>query len=247
MGDGCNDFNHYGRVNNISQEAPVPIFNAGETTCKRGMSYNVAKNFSVLGASVTLHSYIIENKHRYIESRFSQQLFRVDEKLQEKNSIVKKCLRSMEKNNFSAIVISDYNKGTLSYKDIRQIIKAAKGKPVFIDTKKQDLKQFENCIIKINESEYEKAVSYSKKMIVTRSNKSVLFKKKNKDILSCPVEEVALHDTTGAGDTFLAAFVSYYVASNDLEKSIKFAIQASKVSIQHFGVYAPTLEEICQD
>ena len=247
VGDGCCDYNHFGSVKRISQEAPVPVFDLEFTTNKLGMTYNVTENFENLGVTdIDLHTYVIENKNRYVEQKFSQQLFRVDEKTNTSKNIVNDVLASISNNYYDAVVISDYDKGTLSYTDIQQIIKACKPAPVFIDTKKQDLKQFDNCIVKINEDEYKSSISHSSKMIVTRSDKDVIYVEEGKAIANFPVDKVDLHDVTGAGDSFLAAFVVYYVASNNFKTAIEFAIRSSQITVQHLGVYAPRLEEICQ-
>jgi D-beta-D-heptose 7-phosphate kinase/D-beta-D-heptose 1-phosphate adenosyltransferase len=51
-------------------------------------------------------------------------------------------------------------------------------------------------------------------------------------------------DVTGAGDTFLSALTYGYLQTKNIQQSIKFAIQASEITVRHFGVYAPTLKEI---
>ena len=48
----------------------------------------------------------------------------------------------------------------------------------------------------------------------------------------------------GAGDTFLAALVFKYLSTHSIDEAIKFAMQAAAVTVQHIGVYAPTLEEV---
>jgi sugar/nucleoside kinase (ribokinase family) len=55
---------------------------------------------------------------------------------------------------------------------------------------------------------------------------------------------VEVSDVTGAGDTFLSAFAYQYINTKNLLQSTQFAIAASAVTVQHLGVYAPTLEEI---
>jgi sugar/nucleoside kinase (ribokinase family) len=55
---------------------------------------------------------------------------------------------------------------------------------------------------------------------------------------------VEAFDVCGAGDTFLAALAFEYVQSRDILKSINFAVKAASVTIQHVGVYSPTLAEI---
>lgn len=248
VGDGCCDYNHFGSVKRLSEEAPVPIFNLEYSTDKLGMTYNVKENFQNLGVEdIDLHTFVIENKHRYIEKRFSQQLYRIDEKTQTKVDIINDVLDDIKDKEYDAVVISDYDKGTLSYEDIELIINSVGTTPVFIDTKKTDLKRFKKCIIKINENEYNNSISYSESMIVTRSDKDVIYVKDGKATENFPVDKVDLHDVTGAGDSFLAAFVVYYVTTNNFKNAINFAIRSSQITVQQFGVYAPRLEEICQD
>jgi sugar/nucleoside kinase (ribokinase family) len=59
-----------------------------------------------------------------------------------------------------------------------------------------------------------------------------------------PSNAVEVSDVTGAGDTFLAALVYKYLETTDITQAIPFANRASAVTVQHYGVYAPTLEEI---
>jgi ADP-heptose synthase, bifunctional sugar kinase/adenylyltransferase len=248
VGDGCCDYTHYGSIKRISQEAPVPIFDLDYTESKLGMTYNVKENFINLGLTdIDSHTFVIENKHRYIEKKFSHQVYRVDEKTNTQLDILDAVLKSIEENTYDAVVISDYDKGTLSYQNIEQIIKSCKPAPVFIDTKKKDLAKFKNCIVKINEDEYQNSVSHSSKMIVTRSDKDVLYLENGKTVENFPVDKVDLHDVTGAGDSFLSAFVVYFMATNSLQDAINFAIKSSQITVQKVGVYAPRLEEICQD
>lgn len=240
IGDGCRDYNHYGNVNRISQEAPVPIFDLAESEYKLGMTYNVAENFKNLGVSnISLQTYVIENKHRYIDKKSNQQVYRIDEKVSGNKT---KLDYSGE---YDAVVISDYDKGTLSYEEIEEIINSF-AVPVFIDTKKTDLSRFKNCVVKINETEYLNSTSLPDNLIVTRSDKDVIVLRKGKVVSQHEVQKVQLHDATGAGDSFLAAFVVYYLISNDFNRSIDFAITSSQITVTKFGVYAPRLEEICQ-
>jgi sugar/nucleoside kinase (ribokinase family) len=60
-----------------------------------------------------------------------------------------------------------------------------------------------------------------------------------------PAESVEVVDVTGAGDTFLAALTYQFLETQNIAAAIRFAIKASTITVQHFGVYAPTLEEIC--
>ena len=83
-------------------------------------------------------------------------------------------------------------------------------------------------------------ISDAENMIVTFGSEKVVYK----DRLYLP-PKVDAHDVCGAGDTFLAALVYEYLQTNSIEKAIEFAIKASAVTVQHVGVYAPRIGEIC--
>jgi bifunctional ADP-heptose synthase (sugar kinase/adenylyltransferase) len=139
---------------------------------------------------------------------------------------------------FDAVVISDYNKGSVAYETIEQIRADFTG-PIFVDTKKTDLHRFEGCFVKINRLEWEAAKTFPSELIVTLGKDGVRYK--DHEIATPQVEAF---DVCGAGDTFLAALAFEYVQSGDILKSINFAIKAASVTIQHVGVYSPTLAEI---
>lgn len=235
LGDSCYDYYHYGRVNRISPEAPIPVFDFDHVTKKRGMASNVYDNLKALGADVHIVTSFSENKRRYIDLKSGQQLLRVDEKI---NTETYEDAVGLLYSDYDAIVISDYNKGFLSYENIEEIIESFHG-PIFIDTKKTDLVRFESAIVKINELEHEKATSFCSSLIVTHGGKNVTY---GEDSYSPP--KVDVHDVCGAGDTFLAALAFEYLRKNDMERAIHFAMAAASITVQKIGVYAPTLEEI---
>jgi D-beta-D-heptose 7-phosphate kinase/D-beta-D-heptose 1-phosphate adenosyltransferase len=141
---------------------------------------------------------------------------------------------------YDAVVISDYNKGTINYELMEEIIATVRC-PVFIDTKKTDLARLQGAWVKINELEYSKLKSECTGLVVTRGAKGASVIHHGID---CAAPGVEVADVTGAGDTFLAAFAYQYINTKNLLQSTKFAIDASAVTVQHIGVYAPTLEEI---
>jgi D-beta-D-heptose 7-phosphate kinase/D-beta-D-heptose 1-phosphate adenosyltransferase len=141
-----------------------------------------------------------------------------------------------------AIVISDYNKGLVSYELIEELRTVFHG-PIFIDTKKTDLQRFNGCIVKINELEYKNSVSVNDSLIVTLGDKGACYKTPETEI-RCPSEQVEVTDVCGAGDTFLASLVYKYLLTNSMTDSIEFANRAASVTVRHMGVYAPTIEEI---
>lgn len=75
---------------------------------------------------------------------------------------------------------------------------------------------------------------YQEKVILTSGDKGVLYCKKN-DIVNIPAMNVKVQDTTGAGDTFIGAFV--YAISKDIvfDKAIEFANIAAALSVTKMG------------
>lgn len=236
IGDTCIDEYHYGSVERISPEAPVPIFVEDKVETKSGMASNVAKNLEALGANVTTYFGVPSTKIRMIDSRSNQHILRIDKDVRSKPLSTDTKFDM----NTDAFVVSDYDKGFVSYELIEKLILT--GKTVFIDTKKTDLQRFSGGVVKINSIEYKNAKSLPDKLIVTNGARDVTF-----GSLKYEVPRVEITDVCGAGDTFLAAFAYRYINSFDYGDAIKFAIQAASVTVKHIGVYAPTLEEIlCQ-
>ena len=239
VGDSCYDEYHYGRVNRISPEAPIPIFDFSHKSIKYGMASNVWENLKKLGADVHLITAFLETKKRFIDARSGQQLLRVDEKNKRELDIeTADDIFKHDLSHYDAIVVSDYDKGFLTYSAIEMLRREYSG-PIFIDTKKQDLKAFEGCFVKINETEFIKSKTRNSDLIVTYGGEKVVWN--NRQYYPPNVEA---HDVCGAGDTFLAALAFKYVETNDMEQAIMFAMKAAAVTVQKIGVYAPTLEEI---
>ena len=236
LGDSCYDEYHTGTVTRISPEAPVPVFDLTSTVIKRGMAYNVYNNLVNLGARVDIITEYRERKHRYVEDKTGQQLIRVDEKIKTEHIDTAEENLSM----YDAVVISDYDKGFVQEGDIKDF-RAKYNGPIFVDTKKTNLAQFDGCFVKINQYEFEAAETLTDDLIVTYGSKKVEYK--NRTYLPPSVET---HDVCGAGDTFLAGLVFKYLNDYDIDKAIKFAMDAAAITVQHRGVYAPTLDEVTQ-
>ena len=242
IGDNCVDEYYYGSCDRLSPEAPVPVFKIVYKDTKPGMASNVKQNLENLNITVDFISNTEDIlKSRYIDQRSGQHLIRVDAE-----SKIKCCEKSQLDNlsGYDAIVISDYNKGFLTYEIIEHIIKTSSC-PIFIDTKKTDLEKFSSDLvyIKINETEYKNRTSDPKNLIVTLGSKGAMFKQLSQE-KTYPTIQVGVTDVCGCGDTFLAALVYKYLEERNIDNSIIFANKAASITVQHIGVYAPTLEEI---
>ena len=235
IGDDCKDIYQYGTIDRLSPEAPVPVFVPTRTEERDGMAGNVANNLEALGCHVNYLHGETSVKTRIIDARSKQQIVRIDNDVQSQPLEFMTAIPAV----YDAVVVSDYNKGTVSYELIEELI--ALSIPIFIDTKKTDLARMQGAWVKINDLEYSKIVSECSGLIVTHgaNGASVI----HHDI-TCPAPRVEVTDVTGAGDTFLSALVVEYLNTVSIQKAVEFAIQASAVTVQHIGVYAPTLEEI---
>lgn len=234
IGDDCVDVYRYGTIDRISPEAPVPIFKFSHEETRPGMAGNVRENLEMLGCDVVFLSNGTSTKTRLIDLRSRQHIVRIDEDVQcEPIDLVPEFGFD-----FDAIVISDYNKGTVSYELVETLIEHFNG-PIFVDTKKTDLKRFDGCLVKINELEHSLIESECQNMIVTLGANGARY-----DDFLYDAPKVEVSDVTGAGDTFLAALTYAYLNTEDIDVSITFAIDAAAVTVQKLGVYAPRLDEI---
>ena len=236
LGDDCTDVYNYGTVDRLSPEAPVPVFVQKSQEIKRGMVGNVEENLKSLHCTVNTLSTTKSTKTRFIDSRSNQHIMRLDDDPKP----VPISLETIIPPLYDAVVISDYNKGTVTYELVEEILETFPG-PVFIDTKKTDLARFNRAIIKINSDEFAKAKTLpdNANLIVTLGKYGAMWDQRK---YSAPT--IAVTDVCGAGDTFLAALVVEYLNTRLLDSAIAYAIKAATVTVQKVGVYAPTPEEI---
>ena len=235
IGDNCTDVYQYGTVDRISPEAPVPVFVPVEKVEREGMAGNVYLNLKNLGCDVDLICGHASKKTRLVDIRSKQQILRIDE------DVKSKAVDRVDGTGYDAIVISDYNKGVVDYRLIEHLAKTALI-PVFIDTKKKDLRSLNGLYIKINELEYNSATTMAADewLITTHGKSGAMYKG-----VMYPAPNVGeVTDVCGAGDTFLAALAYKFLQTSDMSQAIEFANKASAITVQHFGNYAPKLEEI---
>jgi len=237
LGDQCMDEYYIGSCDRLSPEAPVPVMKIREYYTVPGMAANVLENLLNLDCDVTfISNQTVITKTRYIDDRSGQHLLRVDDE-----GTIDAWKGSVSKpwEYYDAVVISDYNKGFLSYQQIEHVIHNFPG-PVFIDTKKTDLARFSGAFVKINNLEFNQATSHCDDLIVTLGASGARYRDE-----VYPAPKVEVSDVCGAGDTFLAALTYKYLENgHTIAGAIKFATRAASVTVQRRGNYSPTLEEI---
>lgn len=236
IGDGCIDEYRYGIVNRLNPEAPVPLLDLIKVESKQGMAWNVAKNLLAFGVEVETNIPYnnVSKKVRYVDNRSGRILLRVDE------DVAPVPYRHQSYLGYDFILISDYDKGYLSYTDIEQVRKSFRG-PIYLDTKKPDLARFEGIYLKINDLEFQRAKSVPSPnwLVVTNGAEGCFYHGNN-----YPASSIEVVDVCGAGDTFLAAFAYAHVATQNMDQSLKIANYCAGVACSHMGVYAISTEDV---
>jgi D-beta-D-heptose 7-phosphate kinase/D-beta-D-heptose 1-phosphate adenosyltransferase len=202
-----------------------------------GMALNVWRNISALGveAYFSANAHPWSQKHRYIDSKHNTLLLRVDHDVKARPYIVK---RPSYYEKYSALVVSDYNKGFITDKVLLKLRKRFDG-PIFVDTKKTDLAQFSGMIFKINELENSRLVSQPKELVVTCGVGGCWYEGVN-----YPAPKIEVVDVCGAGDTFLAALAVYYMKTENMAEALSKANQCAAIACSHQGVYTLKPEDI---
>ncbi len=236
IGDSCEDVFIYGNCDRLAPAAPVPVFVETHRKSNKGMAGNVYENVISLDVECDLITNSAEIvKTRYVEKKTNHMIVRVDTGEQKVDRI--KNISDINFEDYSAVIISDYNKGFLLEHDIETI--AASHPLVFLDTKKIiDDWAMDVDFIKINEVEYNKTRTFIKdfdwisdKLIVTAGEKGCFYKS-----LVFPVDKVEIKDLTGAGDSFLSALVYSYLNDKDILRAIKYANDCATKVVQQKGV-----------
>jgi D-beta-D-heptose 7-phosphate kinase/D-beta-D-heptose 1-phosphate adenosyltransferase len=213
IGDSCIDEYQYGTVDRISPEAPVPIFKYLRSEEKPGMVYNVRNNLEKLGCHVTLLTRDPSRKIRLIDSRTGHHITRIDRDV----LAVPVDIIRFSSSDYDAIVISDYDKGTVTYELVEDLIKNS------------------NCPVYIEKS---LAISFPTELIVTLGKNGARYKD-----TTFPSPSIEVTDVCGAGDTFLAAMVYFHLVSCNMNLAIPLANKASAITVQKIGTYAPAMKE----
>ena len=236
LGDACIDLYYYGHINRISPEAPVPILDVVDWEERFGMVYNVNENLTNLNFEVDLiQKNTASKKTRFIDIKSKQHIIRCDQD-PEREPVN---LVDVPWNEYDAVVISDYGKGSINHNTF-YTIKNKFNRPIFLDTKNPNLGLLENFYIKINETERANAKSLpSKYVITTLGSRGAEYNGK-----LYPAEKVECVDVCGAGDTFFATFVYGMLHYDNIDSAIELANQAAALSVKHIGTYAPSQKEL---
>jgi D-beta-D-heptose 7-phosphate kinase/D-beta-D-heptose 1-phosphate adenosyltransferase len=292
VGDVMLDRYLFGATGRISPEAPVPVVHVRRTDDRPGGAANVAVNLATLGVRTTLLGIVgdddeaiaLESKlvdtgvsclfakiadwptitKTRVQSR-GQQLIRLDreEPITSGSDKLVETLKGLLAD-ANAVVMSDYDKGSLT--EVAAMIAECReaGVPVFVDPKGNDFAKYRGAtLITPNQGEFDAAAGQSTTddelltngrqlmhdldlaaLLVTRSEKGMLLLEDNgePEFLSTRAREV--FDVTGAGDTVIATLAAALANGQTLKSAAQLANLAAGLVVGKIGVAAVTPSEL---
>lgn len=284
IGDLMLDRFYFGKASRISPEAPVPVVNVQRLEDVPGGAANVAMNIASLGASANLtgitgqdeaagvlkqrlHAVGVncvfheaESTQTIIKSRVvssHQQLLRLDFEERFSNQLATGMQHLAEQVTQQArvMVLSDYNKGSLS--EPQFWIERAKQHaiPVLVDPKGSDFNKYRGAdLITPNMTEFEavagpvdsesdlisKAQTLIKQLeikaiLITRSEHGMTLIRPDQPEFHLPAIAKEVADVTGAGDTVISTLASALAAGADLEYAVTLANVAASIVVSKLG------------
>ncbi len=294
LGDLMLDRYWSGSTSRISPEAPVPVVKVNTIEDRIGGAGNVAANIVSLGADALVLGVTgaDENAQRIEaildDSRVAsqllkqescttitklrvlsrhQQLIRLDfeEDRLEFNEEDLLQILSQHLSAYDALILSDYNKGTLA--DPQPFIAAAKASdvPVIVDPKGEDFSKYRGAtLLTPNLSEFENIVGQCRDvdelvekghaliaeleldaLLITRSEEGMtLLQQGQATHFSAEAKDV--FDVTGAGDTVIAVFASAIAAGMTYSEATRLSNVAASVVVGRLGAASVTLDELLE-
>jgi D-beta-D-heptose 7-phosphate kinase/D-beta-D-heptose 1-phosphate adenosyltransferase len=293
VGDIMLDRYWHGPTQRISPEAPVPIVKITQHEDRPGGAANVALNIASLGGKVTLagitghdeaantiESYLqglnIEchfDKHQALPTitklrvmSRNQQLIRLDFEQTlaqiDKSKLTDNIAELVSEHD--VLVLSDYNKGTLSA--VQALIAVAKAHqvPVLVDPKGTDFSRYRGAtVITPNMSEFEAVVGACANeadliakgqhllnqldldaMLVTRSEQGMTLLRAGKEEFHLPTQAKEVYDVTGAGDTVIATLALGVAAKADFCHASALANIAAGIVVGKLGTSVASEAEL---
>ena len=240
IGESCLDEFVYCNTNRLSPEAPVPVLVPQRTVRTSGMAGNVKRNLEALtrAANVKLITQLETiTKTRYIDEKSNHMFLRVDNKVELDPSIVCDNFLAEHLQQQDIVIVSDYNKGFLSDKDLEFIGKHSKLS--ILDSKRILSKEIIDKFtwVKLNKQEaYNNShIMNDNNVIVTLGSEGAMW---NNKLYPSP-RPIETIDVSGAGDTFTASFIYKYYQSNNFKRSITYANEQAGKVVQKRGVATP--------
>jgi D-beta-D-heptose 7-phosphate kinase/D-beta-D-heptose 1-phosphate adenosyltransferase len=270
-----------GTTTRMCPEAPVPIVKNPTVERAAGGAANVASNVaSLLELPVNLYGSTGDDlESEYLkEILLSKNVTPLFTKFDSAKTTVKRRILSGDQyitridietpleavsyqpDNADIIIISDYNKGSVS--NANELIRLFNGAPVLVDPKNTFDNYYGAYLVKPNEKEFREYVcDYSSKeelikaareniikndianmLITLGSNGMILVNRK--ECVEFPAENVEVYDVTGAGDVVIATIAYGLYSGKSLKSSIELSINAASIAVSKPGTYVVTKSDL---
>lgn len=240
MGDPMLDYFHFGHVDRISPEAPVPVFIEDKTDLRDGGAGNVVANLVGLGCRVQTafppapHTI----KHRWFVG--SHPVFRMD---RDKDHSLCKGPDTWNLKGYHAVVISDYAKGYCSPTRCQSLIDAALRAelPIIVDPKGTDWRKYRGATaICPNEREASIAwqgldIAYCVNKLGARGIRVDHARKAETEYYEARAKRV--FDVTGAGDTVVAVIAAALACRCEIGVAAHIANIAAGLVVGQVGTF----------
>jgi D-beta-D-heptose 7-phosphate kinase / D-beta-D-heptose 1-phosphate adenosyltransferase len=243
-GDPMTDVYHFGHVDRLSPEAPVPVFIEDSVSRRAGGAANVAAQLRALniGTVTTFPPYDVwTEKHRYLVGH--QQLFRIDNDIH----CAADWSRCGSPKGFHALVVSDYNKGALLGPTIAKQIAAFRAAelPVVVDPKGQDWDRYRGAtVICPNHLEFPQFVPFGTRVVEKRGPDGLRLHHLENPPQNFPSTARHVFDVSGAGDTVTALIAATLAAKGTLEQACELANLAAGYVVGEVGTAVCPLDTL---
>jgi D-beta-D-heptose 7-phosphate kinase/D-beta-D-heptose 1-phosphate adenosyltransferase len=289
----------WGKVNRISPEAPVPIFEGAQRRQALGGAGNVAANLRALGCEVYLlgvvgadaagrcvrdlleqhgisDSWLLEDAQRPTTEKtrliaHQQQVLRLDQesRIPLSSVLVERALLQIRNliPNVHGVICSDYFKGVCTAALLRPLFAGAiaAGLPVIVDPKVRDFSLYKGAtVLTPNLAEVELATDSTLEtsgsleeaavVLLEKTQARALLVTRGKDGMSLfhppeapvhiPSRTREVFDSTGAGDTVVAAFTMALLCGFSLPQATYLANAAAGIVVGKIGTAVVTPEEL---
>jgi rfaE bifunctional protein kinase chain/domain len=293
LGDLMLDKYIWGDVIRISPEAPVPVVEVKKDTSCLGGAGNTSHNLESLGAFPLLVGVVgndsegqwikenvpdnrgiftDDNRPTIVKTRIiahQQQVVRVDleKKTAISSMIEEQMFNFIQEEKYNGILISDYNKGTLTKSLVNKVLSFTQEKriPVIVDPKFENFFLFSPVtLIAPNHFEAERIVQHecwtdsevekagqkilsqisALYLILKRGEQGLTVFEKGKKPLHIPTGAREVYDVTGAGDTVIATAALALLSGGSIQEAAILANAAAGIVVGKIGTAAVTSEEL---
>jgi bifunctional ADP-heptose synthase (sugar kinase/adenylyltransferase) len=231
IGDAILDQYHFGRIERLSPEAPVPIFVEERQEGRRGGADHVAHQLEALGCDVTtVFAQRASVKHRYFVGHHP--VFRIDEDFQAEPSLD---VLPDDRPIADVVVLSDYAKGVLTAEVCQHVI--SWGIPVVVDPKGKDWFKYHGCAVLCpNARELaDGPIGASLTPILEKRGADGIRVWQRGDYLDVPAQARHVYDVTGAGDVVVAVVAAALGVGSDLASAARIATYAAGYAVGEVG------------